>query len=163
MKKTVTICDKFSRLKDVLWPFPVQMKEKKMLTCSVEWGHEHSFLKSRTFSDDIIRGWIWLDLHIRLPAFCRASSAGAGGGDRRSLLGKALSSFRGSGTPSPRVPPGCSWTSARADFSPLHVSLPQHADFLCTASLSPCLFRGSKILDGSSSLFLYGARCLQPP
>ena len=36
MKKTVTVYDKFSRLKDMLCPFPVQMKEKKMQTCSVE-------------------------------------------------------------------------------------------------------------------------------
>lgn len=57
MKKTVTVYDKFSRLKDMLCPFPVQMKEKKMLTCSVEWGCEHSFLRSRTFSDEILRGW----------------------------------------------------------------------------------------------------------
>lgn len=57
MKKTVTVYDKFSRLKDMLCPFPVQMKEKKMLTCSVEWGCEHSFLRSRTFSDEIPRGW----------------------------------------------------------------------------------------------------------
>lgn len=29
MKKTVTVYDKFSRLKDVLCSFPVQMKKKK--------------------------------------------------------------------------------------------------------------------------------------
>ena len=34
MKKTVTVYDKFSRLKDMLCPFPVQRKEKKMLTIS---------------------------------------------------------------------------------------------------------------------------------
>ena len=28
MKKTVTVYDKFSRLKDVLCSFPIQMKEK---------------------------------------------------------------------------------------------------------------------------------------
>ena len=37
--------------------FQFKWKKKIMLTCSVEWSCEHSFLRSRTFSDEILRGW----------------------------------------------------------------------------------------------------------
>ena len=74
-------------------------RKKIMLTCSVEWGCEHSFLRSRTFSDEILRGWTLVGsahqiTSVLQDAFCRSCW-----GNRCSLLRKALSSFPGSGNP----------------------------------------------------------------